>query len=265
MSTTQYCLIIILISIPIASSIQCLTDCSNTLGNLSSPLIIPSTCNQTVTAASCQIFLIIDYIQGSLFYSFTTFSFIPVDKETNSIIFRFNPNNSTSFTSQFTYACYDKDNCSSIYAKTFNYSIYNHQLLRTELESLLVSRTNDDVACFYSKQDIRQCKIPTIQGACSYSQVLLGNKRLTQSCTNTNDSLVNQIQIYDSYRSAKFDYQCNRSLCNGYLTASELKRILFKYNVTKTLDGRLLLNTSARLTYSFFILLIICILQKYMH
>ncbi len=32
---------------------------------------------------------------------------------------------------------------------------------------------------------------------------------------------------------------CNRTLCNGNSTLKAVKELMFKYNITKTLDGRL--------------------------
>jgi hypothetical protein len=45
--------------------------------------------------------------------------------------------------------------------------------------------------------------------------------------------------MFDLGNYASFSIKCNRSLCNGPVTSQAVKEIVFKYNITKTIEGRL--------------------------
>ena len=127
-----------------------------------------------------------------------------------------------------------------------------------ELKPLLISSPsaeNSDLVCFSSDANIRQCSIATRPGECKLSDHLTKKNEITYTCDNEKYGFKKYVSIYDSGKYATFDFQCNRSLCNGHMTMEEVKKILFKYNVTKTLEGRLR-SHSVKLTFSS----IICIL-----
>ncbi len=58
----------------------------------------------------------------------------------------------------------------------------------------------------------------------------------------------------------EFNFQCNRSLCNDQSTLRDVKRIMFKYNITKTLDGRLNHGSRFILSISLLIMMIFSLL-----
>jgi len=151
--------------------------------------------------------------------------------------------------------CKIKDDCAREFAKSSESEIFSrprldYRSIGNEVKPLLLARLstdNTDLVCFNSEENVRQCSIATIQGICEVSDYITRGK-IIRSCNNENYITQNYVSMYDSGRFATFDFKCNRSLCNGRMTMEAVKKIMYKYNVTKTIEGRL--NNSLRSTLS---------------
>jgi hypothetical protein len=140
----------------------------------------------------------------------------------------------------------------------------NSQAIKDELFPLLSSNFsmgNNDIACFDSNEKVHQCAIATKPGACNIDQQLTGRKTITRSCDNQLIFQSQYVSIYDSGTFARFSIACNRSLCNGPMTLQAVKEVMFKHNITQTIDGRLNHGLRLSLSYPILILLISLIIS----
>jgi len=143
--------------------------------------------------------------------------------------------------------CKNKDDCAREFSENNMFDIMNrppvnYQAIRNELFPLLSSNLpieNFDLPCFDSNENVRQCTIAAKPGVCQATDQLIGKQKTNRSCENELSTNPLSVSIYDSSNFATFTMKCNRSLCNGPLTLQTVKEILFKYNVTKTIEGRL--------------------------
>jgi hypothetical protein len=165
--------------------------------------------------------------------------------------------------------CKNKDDCAREFAinnapEILRQPIIDYKSIAAELKPLLLaapSAENTDLVCFDSNENIRQCSISTIYGECKSSDYLTEKKKIIRSCDNEKYGLKKYVSIYDSGSFSTFDFQCNRSLCNGHMTMEAVKNIMFKYNVTKTMEGRLKNNSlKLKLSKIILMLIIICLL-----
>jgi hypothetical protein len=93
--------------------------------------------------------------------------------------------------------------------------------------------------CYDSKQNVYQCGTSTKPGSCVISDEI-SKKKISATCDTKLDVGNAYISMFHSDRNhVTFDVHCNRSLCNTYSTLQVAKELMFKYNVTVTLDGRL--------------------------
>ncbi len=256
--------VLCLISInSLSYALQCTTNCyfSITFGSL---FEIPEKCNETVSAKRCEVYLSISY---DFNYTFVMISAVPYNSaldDTHHAMVQLTEYGSIIFSYSITRYCNKKDDCARELAFTSMFEILNrpfinYQGMKDELFSLLSSNFsmgNTDVTCFDSNENVRECGIGTKPGVCQLNQQLIGRKTLTRSCDNKLLIKYQDINIYDSGNLASFTITCNRSLCNGPMTFQAVKELMFKYNITKTIDGRLNHGLRLSLSYSIFILLI---------
>ena len=243
-------------------ALECTRNCYFSI-NFGDPFEIPARCNETGPARLCQVDMSVSHNFNYIFFSFSTFTYnIPGD-DTHNVWIQLADDGSLSVSSGVTRYCNKKDDCARELASSSMHELFNHpsidsRALKAELSPLLSSNFstgNPDVACFDSNEKVQQCAIATKPGACNVFQQLTGRKTITRTCDSKQIIQSQYISIYDSGKSASFSLACNRSLCNGPMTIAAVKEVIFKYNITKTIDGRL--NHGLRLSLSYPILILL--------
>jgi hypothetical protein len=142
---------------------------------------------------------------------------------------------------------------------------YNYSAIMDEVEPLVTGPSttpdNPDLKCYDSNQNVQQCGTSTKPGSCVILDTI-SQKKIDFQC-DTELSVGNAyINIHQSDNNfGTFNVHCNRSLCNTYATLQAAKELMFKYNVTKTLDGRL--NGSRLIISTSLMIMMIFILLSY--
>ena len=269
MSVLQNILIFLIYINSLSYALQCTTNCTFPL-NLNGTLEIPAHCIEKTSADSCEF-----QISSTGYYPYEYFyERLSLSSSNGSygdsayVITSLSKDGSISLSYYASYQCKNKDDCARDLMKNKTLDFvkrlpFNYRAIQSDLLPLLTSNFsigNDDVACFDSKENVRQCGIANKPGACVASQQLRGRKKTSHSCNNEQSEYFGNeqsVNIFDYGSFAMFDIKCNRSLCNGPMTLQAVKEIMFKYNITKTIDGRL--NNGSRLSLSFTFLLSIII------
>ena len=116
--------------------------------------------------------------------------------------------------------------------------------LKPLISSDSVSSNTSNLTYYDSIDNIFLCGTLANPALCVVDLIIKKNS-IDRSCTTTMkpiEAYVNMYQSHDGY--ATFDVGCNRSLCNTQSTLQSVKNVMFKYNVTITLDGHLMENGS---------------------
>jgi len=121
-----------------------------------------------------------------------------------------------------------------ILQKQFNFHEIINELRPLILSSPLTSN-NSILTCYDSKENVGQCGTTAKHGLCIISHEIVRNR----SCIAEVKADEVPVSIYQYSNYASFDVHCNRSLCNNNSILQNVKDIMFKYNVTTALDGRL--------------------------
>jgi hypothetical protein len=246
-----------------SNALRCTTNCSYTY-NITKSFDIPDRCNQIVSAGKCTASVKFWYERGEYIVSFhaDSSSSISIVDNVRHVMFQLPPSTSPFFAYSIDHACKDKDDCArELATNSANEMLkqeYNFSTIINEVIPLVsgppLSSNNTDLVCFISQNSVRQCAIANKRGSCVISHQIQKNE-LTHSCQNELITGVSQVTMYQSDNNyATFDIRCNRNFCNGHLTLDAVKQIMFKYNVTKTPDGRL--NHGSRSIISIKIILI---------
>jgi len=150
------------------------------------------------------------------------------------------------FSYQISYGCKNKDDCARDLARNAAIEIlqkqYNFGGIMNELRPLILSpplpSNNSVLTCYDSKENVSQCGTLAKRGSCVISHEIEKNA-INRSCVS--EMIVYEIPVSISQlsNSATFTVHCNRSLCNVNSILQAVKDLMFKYNVTTTLDGRL--------------------------
>ncbi|CAF0759623.1 unnamed protein product [Adineta steineri] len=249
-------------------ALQCTTDCSFQ-SNLSTTFEIPKSCNQIISGKYCGIRMSFSY---SPYYSSLSFNLQHSNYSLGdfySASVELSDGGSFSFYYSISHHCSHKDDCAIEFANNnipniFRRLDFNYRDMHRELVPLLstnVSIDTTDLPCFDSNERVRQCGIVTKPGLCEATQQLTGRQKTNRTCNYESYRGEKSVSIYDFGSFASFSITCNRSLCNGPVTQQAVKEIMFKYNITKTIDGRL--NNGLRLSLSSTILLSIIIFLLY--
>ncbi|CAF0715209.1 unnamed protein product [Adineta steineri] len=249
-------------------ALQCTTDCYFQ-SNLSTTFEIPKSCNQIILAKNCGIRMSFSY---SPYYSSLSFNLQHSNYSLGdfySASVELSDGGSFDFYYSIDHTCNHKDDCAIEFANNNIRNIlrrldFNHADLIRELSPLLstnVSIETSDVACFDSNERVRQCGIVTKPGLCQAAQQLTGRQKTNRTCNYESYRGEKSVSIYDFGSFASFSITCNRSLCNGPMTQQAIKEIMFKYNITKTIGGRL--NNGLRLSLSSTFLLSIIVFLLY--
>jgi hypothetical protein len=263
----QNVILFLIYIISLSYALQCTTNCSYTL-NLTSPFVIPESCNQTVSAGRCKFQLTVWYNNNYSKVAFTAESSTYISNEHLHSMLQIADDSSVALSYSLDYECKDKDNCAKEFARNKASDILkrpkiNYRAIHTELMPLLSSLPstgNVDLQCFNSNENVRQCAIATKRGVCEASHQLIEKKATTRSCDNELKGSEKYVSMYDSGKYAVFSIKCNRSLCNGPMTMQAVKEIMFKYNVTKTMEGRLNSGLRRTLSSTFRMLIIVYLL-----
>jgi hypothetical protein len=254
-------------------ALQCTTNCSFSL-SVNEPFEIPDHCNQMTSAAICESRI---SIWSSIYL------YITLDASTSNTgggdsyyaSVGLSSYGSITYSYSIDHRCNNKDDCGREFAMNKIPSILNRpaidlEALKNELSPLLSSNLSlavADLLCFDSNQNVRQCAVVSKPGVCESSDLISKRTKTTRSCNRDSIEIFGAepyIGMFDMGSYVSFSIKCNRSLCNGPMTSQAVKEILFKYNITKTLDGRL--NNGFRLSLSSLFLMlniIILFLFKY--
>jgi hypothetical protein len=246
----------------LSSALECTTNCYFSI-NHDSSFQIPAKCNETTSAKQCKVYLSISYDYNSTFVTLSASTINFLFDDTHSAMVQLTEYGSIILSYSIARYCNKKDDCARELVYSSMFEIINRPFIDTrpvkdELFPLLASNSsngNMDVSCFDSNERVRQCAIASKPGSCQLNQQLNGRKSINRSCDNELSMKSQYIDIYDSGNIASFKIKCNRSLCNGPMTFQAVKEVLFKYNITKTIDGRL--NHGLRLSLSYPILLLL--------
>ena len=251
-------------SISLSNPLQCTTDCYFML-DFSSPFDVPPYCNQTASAKQCKVDVSISYGYNSLFLSLSADTFDYSLGDYQYVMAQVSADGLATISYSVTRYCKKRDDCARELARQSMLEIIQRPLIDPqsigkELYPLLSSNSsnsNVDLLCFDQNENVRQCGIASQPGACEISHQLVGKKSIVRSCNNKLFTQSQSVIVMDSGKLARFSIDCNRSLCNGAVTLQAVKEIFFKYNLTKTIEGRLN-NDGFRLSLSsFWIILIV--------
>ncbi|CAF3426841.1 unnamed protein product, partial [Rotaria sp. Silwood2] len=143
-------------------------------------------------------------------------------------------------------ACKDKDDCARDLAinvaTEMSQRQYDFPRIMDELAPLILgpplSSSNPELNCYDSNQKVHQCATLSKSGSCFVANKIRNNK-ISSSCKTDSFGREISINMYQDQNDATFDVRCNRNLCNGHSTLKAVKQILFRHNITQTLDGRL--------------------------
>lgn len=249
-------------TISLSEALRCTNDCYFTL-NYNSPFEIPAHCNETVSARQCKVDLSISYGENLLFVSLSA-NTLSIDLDDyHYAMAQISDDGSTMVSYSISRSCKNKNDCARNLAhasmgKIINRPLIDPQSIGKELFPLLSSNSshgNADLFCFDNDENVRQCSLASQPGACQISHQLIGRKRITRSCNNKQSSRSQHVTILDSTKTASFNIECNRFLCNGPMTIQRVKEILFQHNLTQTSEGRL--NDGLRPSFSFFLIIFI--------
>jgi len=203
---------------------------------LNTPFEIPETCNQTISAEQCRFDMMIFYDSDYIMFTLEALSTTYPLGDYHLATIRLWNSGLISLSYSINHRCKNKDDCAREFAEKsmrdiLSRPLLDHEAIKDELLRLLSSNSsieNVDLACFDSKENVRQCGIATKPGDCLVTDLLVGRKKTNRSCTHDLVSTPQYVTIYDSSNFATFDIKCNRSLCNGPMTLQAVKEIMFK-------------------------------------
>lgn len=227
------------------------------------PYEIPIDCGQLESGEICEFQVSTYYRYGYLSISLSASSTRPFGGDTYYASIALTKYGDLSYSQSTDHQCKHKDDCARDFSNKFvpmilNQSSIDFEAMKYELLPLLASNLStetNDMLCFDSNENIRQCAIASKPGVCEVSYELSRRTKPTRSCNRELIEIFGtepRITMFDfGGRFASLDIKCNRSLCNGPLTSQSVKEILFKYNITKTIEGRL--NNGLNLSLSLLI------------
>lgn len=260
-------LLLVLCSIPLSSALRCTVNCSF-YSDIHRPFELPSTCSEITEAKQCTFRASYWYHQ---YYTFLSFDFDQTNSSFggyHSANVRLSDDGSIGLDYTVQHQCDQKDDCAIEFANMNVPNLLrrlqmNYTDLRDELWPLLASPSSldeNDVVCFDSNENVRQCAIPNKPGLCQARQHLRGNRKTNRSCdaqpSHTRDKLVSMFELSNM---AFFEVKCNRSLCNGPLTFQTVKELMFKYQITNTPHGHL--NHGVRAQAVSFVVLLCAVIR----
>ena len=254
--------------ISLSYALQCTTNCSFT-SDLQTTFEIPQSCHQLISAKQCTFRVSLWYSTYFSYLSFTADYSNYSSGDFYSTTTRLFDDGSIHFDYSISHYCDHKDNCALEFANKNVPDIlrrpnFNYTDMRNELWPLLSSNSsvqNADLLCFDANENLRQCAIVTKPGGCQATQQIMGRrKQMNRTCDYGLTRNAKSITIVDFGRFSSFEVKCNRSFCNGALTIQAVKEIMFKYNVTISIDGQLN-NGIRRCLSSTFLILIVLLLR----
>ncbi len=223
-----------------------MTNCTFTY-NFTRSFKIPDQCNQTESAGKCYIRFVFYYNLGQYFFSFSASSESTIFRSDNKRHAKLylSSVDSAFLSYNIDRACKNKDDCARDLAINEANEMLQRQInfpnMIDELKPLILgphlTTANSNLNCYDEKENVRQCATSMTQGACVLSNEISKNK-INRSCKQSSSREI-FVGMYQTDNDNRFDYQCDRSLCNDQSILRDIKQIMFKYNVTITLDGRL--------------------------
>lgn len=229
-------------------ALLCTNNCGFTY-NISTLLRVPDQCGQLIEAGKCRgsIYFWYDRDEYEVYFQADPSTSILTGDNKRSVLLDFSSDMST-FNYFIDRACKDEDNCAqALITKMANEILthnYNYSAIIAELEPLVtisvLTPEDPSLQCYTSNQTIQQCGTSFDRSACVIKDSIT-EKIIQLSCES--DVLVGTayISIYQDFDNeyASFDVHCHRSLCNTHFTLETAKNVTYKYNITRTPDGRL--------------------------
>jgi hypothetical protein len=249
-------------------TLRCTTNCSYTY-NFTHPFDIPDRCNQSVLAGKCLASIGFSYDSQAYTVQFQADPSIYITSLDNihRASMRLSSTSTVVFSYDVQYACKNTDDCARDLIRKTTVDTLQRQIntsaLEKELIPLIVSPfpapNNSTLNCYNSKANISHCNTSEERGLCIIAHFIETDSVLrTTVCGKWAQSPF--VSMDQSDISARFDVNCNRSLCNDNSTLQTVKELMFKYKVTATSDGRLVdkgFNTNDGSKLMAFILLMI--------
>ncbi len=227
------------------NALQCTTNCTFTY-NFTKSFTIPEQCNQIESAGKCSVHLFFYYNLGGYRFSFSASSLSTIFRSDNSRYVKLNLSSLDSIQlSYYIYrACKHKDDCARELAINDANEMLQRQIdipgMINELQSVMIgpplTSPNSKLICYDGKESIRQCATSMTEGTCVLSSEISLNK-INRACSDSMREIL--VHMYQTNNDNRFNFQCDRSLCNDQATLRNIKKIMLKYNITKTPDGRL--------------------------
>ncbi|CAF1076511.1 unnamed protein product [Adineta ricciae] len=200
-----------------SDALQCLTNCSLGKYRFNTPLVADNKeCQQRVSASKCSV-------NVEFFYHSKTYE---VTHEYNS-----NSRDFIYITMQPTLS-YD------IRITTMTSQYYDISRLHAQLAPLIEnSSTSNSIQCYNMKNAIVLCAPREV---CNVDYNPRDHRARSRGCKYLSIPVV---MVYDSETYTSFDITCNRNLCNGDTTLSEVKRILAEHGLTDSSGRRIAAGT----------------------
>ncbi|CAF1338306.1 unnamed protein product [Adineta ricciae] len=201
---------------------RCLTNCTVT-GLIGQPLHIPDRCDQYTKASDCQVDIQFHYYDRRYTVIFST-AFVEYYYRSLYITIT----NILSYTAMF--ACGNSDNCATDFARKKVVDLSNRTInarnVINQLRPLLSEHRQSPLRCYDNEECTGICKI----------RVKTDKNQLDQrKCAAINQP---QVHVFDGGDLPILDIECNRTKCNSFETADQVKQILYQNNLTD-INGRI--------------------------
>ena len=201
---------------------RCLTNCTVT-GFIGQPLNIPDRCDQYTTANDCQVDVQFYYYDQRYTVIFST-AF--VDFYYRSLYITIT--NLLSYTAMF--ACDNSDNCATDFAQKKVIDLSNRMIdarsVINQLRPLLSEQRQSPLRCYDNEECTGICKI----------RIKTDKNQLDQrKCAEIEPP---RVHVFDGGNLPNLDIECNRTKCNSFETADQVKQILYQQNLTD-INGRI--------------------------
>lgn len=245
MSFCQIYIFLFLLFFVSCNALRCTTNCTFTY-NFTESFQIPEQCNQIESAGKCSVRFVFYYNRQEYFFTFEAISSPTIFQSDNKQHAKLHLTSldSAYLSYYIDRACKDKDDCARDIAIHEANKMLQRQIdvpnMIKELKPLMIGPSllspNTKLLCYDANEVLHECTTVSLIGICGLSNKVSGNK-ISRSCSNSMREIF--VSMYRSGNDDMFDFQCDESLCNNQTTLQNIKRIMFEYNVTKTLDGRL--------------------------
>ncbi|CAF1196935.1 unnamed protein product [Adineta steineri] len=247
-------LIILLLSIDVAHTLQCITNCS--IGNFrfGEPISIPDgRCQQRKSKSDCTMSLKFLYHQHMYNADFDTI-LLPSDFihiSSGSYLFY-----------TISYECSKQTDCVLTYAQNrideMTRRSYDANRIYGQLAPFIQNSTRQgSIQCYNTRNQIIEC---SASESCSLDYDQRAKKVRSRGCSSDKDPTVS---MYDGKSYSSFDVSCNRNLCNDDATFEQVKTIFVNNGLTDDNGRRIAAGTKEMASIFLILLPFISIIVSY--